>query len=240
MAAFEERPDAGLRRMLAPWRVLAILLLADLAIVLIYLPFAWAGRIPDLVNLDGEQNLGAWWSGGQYLLAGLVVLLAGRLPGARAAAPWRLYLVLGAALVFVSADEVCGLHERVNKYTTLHLPFVPTFARGHGAWIFVYGALTVALLAWLWRDILGMMRADPAGSVWMTAGFGLIGLGGVVSEAFSYGMSTEAIPAQILLEESLEMAGISCLVAGSLRHILGLLARPAAMTAPAEAVPARG
>jgi hypothetical protein len=199
-----------------PWRripgnVLLGFLVADLVFVLIYLAgivmgFAGHGTstIFYLVDIDGEGNITAWYSGMQMLLVGLVLLaLATRLFAADARV-WplrRLFLVAGLGFVFFSADEIGEIHEFLSSWIARHVPLLMntelrvarslgfhhlTIRGGGGAWIAIYaviGAVTLYLLA---PQIRSAWQIWPRQSRAFVVGFGTLFVGGAVVEVFGF------------------------------------------------------
>lgn len=118
-------------------RAAAVLLFVDLAIVALF-----AGQIPfgvsyRLFDLDHEGNLGAWWSGGKYMIAGALLAIVLLTAPERTATHPVLYIAVSIGLIILSADEILALHERVtpvNRSLEFGLPTI----RNQGAWISLY------------------------------------------------------------------------------------------------------
>ena len=81
------------------------------------------------LGMGGETNLGAWWSGMLFLLAGVLALeCAADAP--RSAEEKRGWGVLAAAFALLSFDEVASLHEFLSARSDLYL--VPLGVLGFG------------------------------------------------------------------------------------------------------------
>lgn len=72
------------------------------------------------IGLGGERNVGSWWSGMLFLLAGLFAL-DGYLDAAKSTRERRGWAALGAALLLLSFDEVAALHEYLGRLGVVYL-----------------------------------------------------------------------------------------------------------------------
>lgn len=122
--------DAGLLVLLP--RVAALLVLV-LAAAGIGYEATGAGAL-ELFDLDREQALAAVVSGGLLVAAGLTITYAHRVLGAG----WPHY-GLPLLLVFMAADEVAFLHERLETRTGVdwQLLYAPLILAGGLAWLVV-------------------------------------------------------------------------------------------------------
>lgn len=200
--------------------VFGILAAMDLGVIAFYAVHVHMGGWPSLTDLDGERNLGAWWGGGQLLLAGQALL---SIPVLRVGLESRLrvfYWVSGFSFVLLSADEVLGLHENITEVNRAADLGIPMF-NGSGAWIAVYAAIAVLLLLVFLRPILLILRMDRRGSAAILGGFALAIAGGVAVEVMGYydAVFSRGSPMQVGLEESLELIGISLIVLGCWFHL---------------------
>ncbi len=202
------------------------LIAATCFFVVVYLLDGWLhqpiGVIHALFDLNAESTFPAWYTSSQLLLAGVLYLLAAnhsRL-GTNIAS-WRLLLLFGLLLVFLSADEAAQIHERV---TSVLRPFesLPRFSGGHGMWIPVYlsgGVLLLLLTGRFWKEL---WRYERRGTGLCALGAVLFLAGAVGLEALSYGdLREEAYRYLYLLEiaaeEGLEMFGATAILLGSFR-----------------------
>ena len=199
-------------------QMLAVFVGLDALVVLCYLALLSSGSMLDLFDLDMERSFGAWWFGAQFAIAGAAVLFCGLIRTNYHEVPRWLYGLIGSAFLYLSADEVCGLHERANKYINIYMEVMPNFPGGHGTWIFGYALVGLVLMALTSQQLLRLFRADPISSGWIAAGFALIILGGVFIEIIQYYL-LEASWLQVLSEETLELLGASFVTIGAVSHV---------------------
>jgi hypothetical protein len=113
----------------------------------------------ELMRLSSENNAGAWWSGMQLLLFGLLYLSAS---GELSKAPSELkrpLIVLGLVGLCLAADEMGSIHERVSLFGKEHfgsgklalLPFamVGVGAVGYSVWA-LYRERAAVGNVWWW------------------------------------------------------------------------------------------
>jgi len=67
-----------------------------------------------IFDLDEEESFGTWFSTGILFFAGVLLLNQARALRANGPSEHRWWCVLGLAFVFLSVDEVVGLHELMN------------------------------------------------------------------------------------------------------------------------------
>jgi len=173
-----------------------------------------------LIDLEAEANLPTWFSTIQLFLIGAVFLTAagstepGHLPTA-------LFLALvGAGFVFLSADEAARIHE---GFTVLlrGVPWLPRAKGDHMVSVPVY-VVIVAVLALLGRrDFQETWRRFRRPSVLILIGAAALMIGAVGAEfvRFEFWLDkpkSVIYHAQIVVEESLEMAGASVMLYGAL------------------------
>lgn len=184
---------------------------------------ALGGRTPAwLARLDAstEATVGTWYSAALLMVAGICALLIGaaRRSGG---APWaRQWLVVGAGLVLMSADEVGQVHEMVAGPTmdvveATGLGGTPARAV---AGLVAVGAVVLALVTFLpWARALGRRtQLLVAGAVGLYFGSAL-GLE-IVARLLETVDAPAAISEQVLpaIEETGEMLGVVLLVAALL------------------------
>lgn len=98
------------------WTALIVSVIFVLAI-----PVSW--YFPDFVpgivgrmNLGNENNLGAWWSGVLLFMLACHSYDAGAAEYDRAPRIARAWMIIAAILLFLSADEIGSLHERLSFF----------------------------------------------------------------------------------------------------------------------------
>ena len=174
----------------------------------------WVDRAMDVeivlerFGLNEEQSVPTWFSSMQLFVAGMLLVAVAKTDGDRMVR--RMAGVVAAALVFFSMDEVATIHESLTGVLERY-PWVPRFQGERGVWIFLYGGLGLiaapfALPGW-WR----LTRRRRVHGLGLAAGVAMFVLGGVVVEAAGY-----FGPKNVLLEETLEMAGIALIVVTTL------------------------
>lgn len=168
-------------------------------------------KLMQILALTAENNAGAWWSGMQLLLFGLICLSAsGELSKTLGEMKCPL-IVLGLIGLGLSADEMGSIHERVALFGEKYfgsgkLALLPFAIIGGGA---------------AGYSILALYRARAsAGNVWLCVciGFGLFGLVWVqehIEHAVSFNRPY-AKAWRAVIEEGTELLGFSVLLIGGL------------------------
>ena len=67
-----------------------------------------------IFDLDEEESFGTWFSSGILFVAGALLLNQARALRPKGESEHRWWFVLGLAFVFLSMDEVVGMHELMN------------------------------------------------------------------------------------------------------------------------------
>lgn len=209
------------------------LLLLDFALVALYLLNIALGKpfwtINNLLNLDGERSLPAWFSSAQLLVVGLLLGLCARQPPAQRPRAQTLLLCLAAAgFVFLSIDEALSLHERLT-HVLKQVSWLPRFRGDHGIWIYVYALLGLLLALPSLKPLLALRARQPGPVGLLLGGFTVLVAGGVGLELISYlFIRGHDLPnlyiAESCLEELLEMVGGTLLLYGALRLLLAEVA----------------
>lgn len=218
-------------------RLLKSLLLVDLFFVVFYLGERWLESplwiIRRLLDLDGERSIAAWFSTIQLFAVGCVVLAKARTPGALSRlGPVFLYPV-GLAFIFLSADEALSIHEALTEGLK-RVRWLPRFEGDHGVWMPLYLATVVAFTVAARRPVQFLWQEFHGASLLLFLGFGLFLAGAAGVELIGYKLAwaqgTLAQAFEVALEEGLEMAGISIVLAGAVR----LASEEAPHSAPAR------
>ncbi len=210
-----EHPDGSDRRTLTRWK-LTLVLGGVFLIVSSYLQLAGSAMPwPAWVTLGSEMTLGAWWSSGLLLLAGMVALALAStardqgLPGRLA------FLGLGVVLVALSLDEIASLHERYD-WSEIAIPRLLRLPP-----IALLIALTLAYALWqFWK------HRGTYGSLWwlgLIAGFGAMG------SIYAFELMEHELhwpeswlPARMAFEEGVELLGMGLLLVALMRVRLSL------------------
>ena len=219
------RVDADERQV---WRLVLMLVLFELCLSLIFITSSLLGMkvwiVHRLFDMDGEQNIPAWFSSVQLFAIGLVFLLKIFDTNPTPAIPRYFLLLVGLGFIFLSADEAAGIHEQIsqslNKFGGL-----PGFKGGHGYWVAVYGAIAVTLALSNLRPAWNMWTQYRRASTYIAVGMSLIVAGAMGLEIISYqflrdGDAPMLYMLEVAGEEFLEMAGASVVLCGALQLLL--------------------
>jgi hypothetical protein len=173
-------------------------------------------------DLDGEQNLPAFFSQGLLLIAALLLSVVASLK-AKTADPQRSkWMLLAIGFLALAYDEICSVHERFIEPTRAILgweqPGYFTFA-----WV-IPGIVLVAVVGVFFSKFLWQLPVKTrrefcvAASLYLGGAIGIELLAGRFVEL--HGVDTLAYSSLVALEEGLEMAGVIFFI----RALLGYLA----------------
>jgi hypothetical protein len=224
-------------------RVLLWLIGLELAFVFVYLVVhVWSpgirwGPVRPWFDLDSDKAIPAWFSSVQLFSIATVLFLAARNNQQRHRLP-SAHLLAGSVLfLYLSADEGARIHEQITVTAkALGLDWL-LFHGTHGAWIPVYAAIALLIVAalarHLWRFWLNYRRE----SLIAMGGAAVFAAGGVATEIVGYRLDTArvAYKLEVAAEEFLEMSGVSIM----LRAALQLARNVAHPSEPEGASPAR-
>ena len=218
----------GPRRVVFALTTVAVLLLISHLALLLITAITGHDHIFGLVplfDLNRENNVPSFFSGSLFLLNGMLVWLVGQLP----TLPHRskVWAGLAAVFVFLSYDELFGIHEHLTRpmREALH-----TTGLLYYPWMIAYAVPLLAVIAWFfptWRrlEAVARTRLVVAGSLYVLGAVVMEMIGGAYDEAF--GRRTLGWGLLVAVEEALEMAGLIVLA-----HALFMLLRPSAGGAP--------
>lgn len=213
----ELSPRRALQLLLA---AVALLGAADVATRL--LVFGW-GLSPELYPLklfdfNAEGNLPALFSGFLHLGAALALAVAAS-ASRSASGPWRLWAGLSAVFCFLATDEWLGFHERLT-----HLFKGTGVARGvfYFAWVIPYGLATLALGVAYLRFVLALPPRTrnlffASAALFLAGAVGCELVSGPIVE--DLGRGHPAFAAEVFVEETLEMCGMSLFIYAVLDHL---------------------
>ena len=156
--------------------------------------------------LGRESSFPTWWSSFQLAVLSALLWAVSRRYADRAPQAARSLAIGAASALFFSVDEVATIHESITGVLE-RFDFVPRFAGEHGIWILVYGAIGLVLLAYLVPGLAAIVREEPANALWFSVGAAMFVAGGVGVEIIGYFSGP-----LILLEETLEIVGVSVMV----------------------------
>jgi len=177
-----------------------------------------------LINLDAEGTLAAWFSSSKLLIAGCIFGGAAYFKRSETVSPW-FYMLWAMALVFLSLDEAVGIHERITL-TLRNVEYLPRFSGNHGIWIPLYFIIGVAFVATIAKPSLRLLRSGNRGIVILFAGVVVFVFGAVIVEIASYGELRELenrrmYMYQVAVEESFELFGVTTILIGSIKTCFG-------------------
>jgi len=160
-----------------------------------------------LFDLDEEESFGTWFNSGILMVAAVLLVHQARVIHAQGKAWHRSWLVLGIGFLFLSVDEIAGMHEWVNTMM------------GDTPWT-VIGFPILVLVALAYLPFLWHHRGRTA-LLFLLAG-AFYGGGAVGVEHFTdsevnslhYNMWTA-------LEEGMEMMGVIVFIYAVLDHMRG-------------------
>lgn len=215
------RPISARRVLLTLLAVVGALVVAELAAQFIrfQLGHDYAKGFVPLFSVDSETNIPAWFSTillfASSLLLG-VIAATRHAEGGRFAGRWAL---LAACFFLMSADEAAAMHELLVDPLRELLALDGLF---YFSWV-VVGLVLVAIigiyllpllktLAGTWRKLFLL-----AAALYLTGALGLEMVSGAYVEVQGRGNVTYAMLA--LVEETLEMLGLSVFLYGLLRYI---------------------
>ena len=210
----------------------AVLAIAYLEAHVIGIGLPW-GPFRVWVDLNGDLSLPAWFSAMQLFTVGALWGMAAYVNRHREQVSSAFLAAVGMGFVFLSADEGSMIHERITLAAKM-LGADALLIRDHGAWISIYGTAAVGAL-FLSGGHLRRLWGHNARSVLLGGLGAAVYVGGAVGvEVLGYlflgdGAAPRLASGQVLVEESLEMVGVSLILYGTL-----LLLRSVGGTVPSE------
>ena len=206
--------------------LLFVLLAAELAMACAYVATSileTPETVMRLFSLDGERNVGSWFSATQLFATGLVLITISLLAKGDRWPKNGLFLAAGLAFVFLSADEALAIHESITGFANRHAKWLVLFPGNHGAWIPIYLTLGIAVLGLTWRSVLLMLQEHPKQTAQGMTGAILILVGAVGVEVAGYFTLFSSPVAQVTIEELLEMFGASLILISCVELLLKLV-----------------
>lgn len=177
--------------------------------------FGW-----DLINLDGEANLPAWFSGILLFAGGIATLLVARVARGtepRNIVPWT---VLAIAFVILSADEIIQLHELTKGPLRAWREWTGVLMFPWVIWaiplVLVAGAAFIPFLMRVNRATA--RRLVIAGSIYV---FGAIVMEMVAGPVIEWRSRGNVYALCFMLEESGEIVGAVLYLRAVLLHLAG-------------------
>lgn len=209
----------GLSLDLSPRKVARVMTLIASALVLLSLISALVtllgGPWVQLVNVDSDLSLPAWYSALTLLFASiLLAVIAHAKRGSENSIYVRHWAILAAIFLFLCCDEMLRLHERMAL--SLLLPSLEALGYTpsgifYYSWTLVYLPLLVVFcLAYLrfWKNLPARIRSLflAAGTVFVGGAIGVEMFGSWYESTFGQGGAVLLLAAQV--EELMEMVGV--------------------------------
>ena len=207
------------------------LVLFDIGLVIMYFVALRNGSWTALrlFNLDDEGNVGAWWTGSQYLASGVLLCVSAFFCGRQYLPSKRFCWLVGLGFIFLSLDEIVMIHEMIHKLSLKYAEWVPLFTGNKGAWISIYGVIGILLIVVTRRDILLVWAYKRSAFMLIAVGFATIVAGAVLIEIAGYEKLIDTKSIQVALEEFLEMLGGSTVLIGTITFFASTVSlKPAA------------
>lgn len=225
-------------------RLVVVLIWAEAVLAGLHMMITWApagafaGDLVKLVHLDREGNLPSWFSAIQLALLGITMLAIFMLVQVRSPGRHQNWLwMLGAvAAFFMSADEAAAIHELLGTMLADMLrsadrsgvvAVLRSYPSYYWALIYVPVALPLGVFGafFLWRE-LGRAKWK------VLLGMATFGMGAVVIDCIEGGwgnkehglLSSGIVPVDLfLIEEMMEMVGVTLIVIGMAEHASSLV-----------------
>jgi len=167
-----------------------------------------------MFDLDTEQGFGTWFSAGILLIASILTLSVSARRSMREDA-WNLWWwILGAWLMFLSIDEVAGIHESLNSEES----FRAIWGLWTTAGLAIVVVLGIGFLPFMWRL--------PRRTRWWFVAASLVYFGGALGVErytlrFERLNQLNTLPYDLWngLEESMEMGGVIMYLYALLRYM---------------------
>ena len=241
---FTEHQLATLRR-----RIIGTLLISEALLALLHIIFNWGlissipKKISRLFHVGRERSLPTWFSVSQLTLFALILILIFLLKRYRSVhsrGNW-LWFIFAAGALFLSLDESAGIHEKAGSLVHAHffddarkgtfLYMLKQFPSYY--WVLVYVPIVVPIGIFL--GVYFWHTLGPARS-WAIGGMVIFLIGAVVLDHLEgrYGNSGHHRIAMdmfgmhfrfdmFLLEELMEMIGITMTINAFLHHLSNLI-----------------
>jgi hypothetical protein len=158
-------------------------------------------------DLDEEESFGTWFNSGILLVAAVLLMNQARIVRAESGAWYRSWWVLGIGFVFLSVDEIAGMHEFMNTmmgdtpWTVVGFPILVLVALAYLPFLWHHRGRTALLLL-------------LAGAIYGGGAVGVEHFTDSDVNSLHYNMWTA-------LEEGMEMMGVIVLIYALLDYMRG-------------------
>lgn len=171
-----------------PHKVLLTLLTINFILAILYVGSQITQKLEEPLNLDGEANVPAWYSGVQLLLIAFPAFIRGaQMREENRASHWRIYMLIALGATFLSADEIGMIHESLRPILTYHVFGRVNYPDGKDAIGLVvagvYGVVGLILFALFWKQAIAFLKEKP-GRFWVLFGGAVFVFGAVFVDEF--------------------------------------------------------
>lgn len=178
------------------------------------------GLVP-LFDMGEENNLPTFFSGGQLLLCALLLYLIARTRAGRHPVDFRYWAMLALIFFWLAADEMASMHELAIRPVAEWMPGRTTGFL-HWGWV-VPGSLLVIIVAIAYARFVLKLPASTRNRTIVGAALFVGGAIGVempeAAHVEQHGMENLTYGLFVLVEETLEMAGILVFLSGLLIYV---------------------
>lgn len=162
-------------------------------------------------DLEAERNVPTWFSSTQLLLSSVALAAVARIDQRHAVR--RMAAVIAPFLLFFSLDEAAVLHETVTGILG-RFEWLPRIGGAHGIWIFLYLGAALVASPWALPGLAELWRGTRRHALGLVVGAAVYVAGGIGVEIFEYFER-----GNVLVEETLEMAGIALILVTALSMV---------------------
>jgi hypothetical protein len=180
----------------------------------------WVYGFVPKTSLDGEANIPAYFSSIILLMASALLAIIALTHKMNHAAYWRHWVGLALVFLWLSFDEAAALHELATEPLRAALGAKGIFFY---AWVIPAIGLVTVFAVSFWRFFFRL----PTGTRWRFAVAGLVYLGGALGVEFVEaaladvrGENNFIYVLLVVIEESLEMAGVILFIDALMRYII--------------------
>ncbi|MBC7756218.1 MAG: hypothetical protein H7Z20_06180 [Bdellovibrio sp.] len=169
-----------------------------------------------ILDLDGEQTIGSWFSSCQLFLIGVFLLVNNfreHLPNRTSC---KFLTLIGLGFMFLSLDESASIHELISL-SSKHVAWMPRFKGQQGLWIPIYAVLGLSILWVTRKNLFEIWLRHKKECTIFIYGFLTLFFGAVILEIISYQyLRTPEMQnwylLEVALEEGMEMLGASIML----------------------------
>ena len=189
------------------------------------------GPLRPLFDLDSDLSIPGWYSSIKLFLVACCVFIASQNNSYKRYLPSSWLFFLGFLFLFLSMDEGAAVHERLSD-TARRLQLDWLLIGGHGAWIILYAVLAFPLFLLSWRYLKRMWKYFQNETTKAFIGFVILCSGSVVFEVIGYfflrsDLTSTSYKVGVMIEESLEMVGVSIILYSMMLLSLSLTSKKA-------------